>query len=305
MEKLKRKMSDFHVPVLLKESVDQLITNVDGVYVDVTFGGGGHSQEILNRLSAKGSLIVFDQDGETVGNRIEDKRITYIDSNFRYLYRYWKWLGVGLVDGVLADLGVSSHQFDTDYRGFSFRFDAELDMRMNESSDRTAADILSEYSEERLQSIFSRYGEIRNSKKLARVIVEEGRTSPIISTTQLNKILDDLKVGERNKYFAQVYQALRIEVNEEMDCLQELLEGILRVVKVEGRIVAISYHSLEDRMVKRFLKSGSIDGVIPKDDYGRSLSKIKMLGKIILPTEEEQEINARSRSAKMRVGLMI
>jgi len=295
-------MSDFHVPVLLLESVDQLVQNIDGIYVDVTFGGGGHSREILSRLSAKGSLIVFDQDGETVENRIDDKRITYVDANFRYLYRYWKWLGVSKVDGVLADLGVSSHQFDAAYRGFSFRFDSELDMRMNGASELTAAGILSSYSEKQLQDIFSRYGEIRNAKKLARVLVERGGVQEVSTTGQLNDILDEVVVGERNKYFAQVYQSLRIEVNEEMDSLKEMLEGVLRILKESGRLVAISYHSLEDRMVKRFLKSGSVDGVVEKDDYGRSLAKMKMLGKIILPNEEEQKINSRSKSAKMRVG---
>lgn len=298
-------MNEFHVPVLGKESVDQLVINADGIYVDVTFGGGGHSQLILNRLSAKGTLIVFDQDGETVGNRIEDERITYVDSNFRYLYRYWKWLGVPKVDGILADLGVSSHQFDTDYRGFSYRFHSELDMRMNTESSLTAAKILASYSEESMQDVFSRYGEVRNSRKLARVIAEERKRTAIMMTGQLNDILENIRVGEKSKYFAQVYQALRIEVNEEMDSLREMLEATLKIVRREGRIVTISYHSLEDRMVKRFLKSGSTDGIIPKDDYGRSLSKVKMLGKFTLPTEEEQQNNSRSKSAKMRVGVLI
>lgn len=295
-------MSEFHVPVLLKESVDRLVKNSDGIYVDVTFGGGGHSQEILNRLSAKGSLIVFDQDGEAGQNRIEDERITFVKANFRYLYRFWKWMDVAEVDGVLADLGVSSHQFDTDYRGFSFRFEAELDMRMNDESSFTAADVLMNYSEGDLQNVFSKYGEVRNSRNLARAIIERRNSGWIKKTSQLNVILDAQKVGDRNKYFAQVYQALRIEVNEEMSCLEEMLQGTERILKPGGSLVAISYHSLEDRLVKRFLKSGSVDGVMPKDDFGRSLAKMKMKGKIILPTEEEQEINTRSRSAKMRVG---
>ena len=290
------------MPVLLRESVDELVQNKNGIYVDVTFGGGGHSQEILNRLGAKGSLIVFDQDGEAERNRIEDERITFVKANFRFLYRFWKWLDVGAVDGVLADLGVSSHQFDTDYRGFSFRFDADLDMRMNNDSSFTAAELLATYSREAMQSVFSRYGEVRNSKKLASVIFESRTAGSIDTTTQLNDLLEEIKVGDRNKYFAQVYQALRIEVNEEMDCLGEMLEGAERILKVGGKMVAISYHSLEDRMVKRFLKTGSIDGVEEKDDYGRSLASMKMIKKIILPSEEEQNINTRSRSAKMRVG---
>ncbi len=295
-------MSDFHVPVLLRESVDELVQNKNGIYVDVTFGGGGHSQEILNRLGAKGSLIVFDQDGEAERNRIEDERITFVKANFRFLYRFWKWLDVGAVDGVLADLGVSSHQFDTDYRGFSFRFDADLDMRMNSDSSFTAAELLATYSREAMQSVFSRYGEVRNSKKLASMIFERRTAGSIDTTNQLNDLLEEIKVGDRNRYFAQVYQALRIEVNEEMDCLGEMLEGVERILKVGGKMVAISYHSLEDRMVKRFLKTGSIDGVEEKDDYGRSLASMKMIKKIILPSEEEQNINTRSRSAKMRVG---
>lgn len=295
-------MSDFHIPVLLRESVDQLVTNKDGVYVDVTFGGGGHSREILSRLSAKGRLIVFDQDGEAKENRIEDERVTFVASNFRYLYRYWKWLAIGDVDGVLADLGVSSHQFDAGYRGFSFRYDAELDMRMNENSNLTAAIVLARYSQKQLQEIFSKYGEVRNSKKLSFRIVDQREVMQVATTSQLNHILEELMVGERNKYFAQVYQALRIEVNQEMESLEEMLMGVKRVLKAKGRFVGISYHSLEDRMVKRFLKSGFVDGKIPKDDYGRSLAEMKMLGKIILPSEEEQNRNSRSKSAKMRVG---
>ena len=201
-------MSDFHIPVLLRESVDQLVTNKDGVYVDVTFGGGGHSREILSRLSAKGRLIVFDQDGEAKENRIEDERVTFVASNFRYLYRYWKWLAIGDVDGVLADLGVSSHQFDAGYRGFSFRYDAELDMRMNENSNLTAAIVLARYSQKQLQEIFSKYGEVRNSKKLSFRIVDQREVMQVATTSQLNHILEELMVGERNKYFAQVYHCL-------------------------------------------------------------------------------------------------
>jgi len=296
-------MSDYHVSVLLKESVEKLITDKEGVYVDVTYGGGGHAREILNNLGPKGVLIVFDQDGEAAANGIDDSRIVFVKSNFRYLYRYWKWLGFPKVDGVLADLGVSSHQFDADYRGFSYRFDAALDMRMNEESLQTAEDILLTYTQEDLQVMFSKYGEIQNSKTLARVIVEKRRmVNAFASTKMLNRVLEDLKVGDRNKYLAQVYQALRIEVNDEFNALGDMLEDTVKVMKVGGKLVVLSYHSLEDRIVKRFMKSGSLDGKVRKDDFGRSLSKIKMLGKIVIPDQNEQEINSRSKSAKMRVA---
>ena len=296
-------MAEYHVPVLLKESVDALVIDKDGIYVDVTFGGGGHSREILNRLSAKGRLIVFDQDGEAEENRLEDERLIFIKSNFRHLYRYWRWLDVPKVSGILADLGVSSHQFDVDYRGFSYRFEADLDMRMNENSELTAALILNKYEEGDLVSVFSEYGEVRNSKKLARVICELRKQQGGIQTTQdLNQILASVMIGERSKYFSQVYQALRIEVNDEMGSLKEMFEGALRILDKKSRLVVISYHSLEDRIAKRFIRSGSVDGVIPKDDYGRSLAEMKNIGKMILPNEEEQRINSRSRSAKLRVG---
>ncbi len=295
-------MSDYHIPVLLHESIDKLVINPNGVYVDVTFGGGGHSQEILNRLSAKGRLMVFDQDGEAGHNSIQDDRLIFIPANFRFLYRYWKWTQLDKVDGILADLGVSSHQFDVDYRGFSYRYSSELDMRMNQHSSLTAQDVLAYYSHEELTHIFSRYGEVRNSKKLARVIIENREAREIVSTSQLNEILQSIIVGDRNKYMAQVYQALRIEVNNEIQCLEELLMDSLRVMKVEARFVVISYHSLEDRLVKRFFKSGKLDGQIPKDDYGHSISLMKQIGKLIIPTIEEQERNPRSKSAKMRVG---
>jgi len=218
------------------------------------------------------------------------------------LYRYWKWTQLDKVDGILADLGVSSHQFDVDYRGFSYRYSSELDMRMNQHSSLTAQDVLAYYSHEELTHIFSRYGEVRNSKKLARVIIENREAREIVSTSQLNEILQSIIVGDRNKYMAQVYQALRIEVNNEIQCLEELLMDSLRVMKVEARFVVISYHSLEDRLVKRFFKSGKLDGQIPKDDYGHSISLMKQIGKLIIPTIEEQERNPRSKSAKMRVG---
>ena len=301
-----RTMSEYHKPVLLKETIDALVKKSDGIYIDVTYGGGGHSKEILKNLDANGHLIVFDQDGEAEENIVDDPRMTFVKSNFRYLYKFWKWLDIDRVDGVFADLGVSSHQFDADYRGFSYRFDAELDMRMNENMNLTAKDILATYTMEQLQNVFSRYGEIRNSKTLAKEIVD-GRNKGlyIISTKDLNLILDRLRIGNYNKYFAQVYQALRMEVNDEMAALEEMLNGSLRILKPAGRLVVISYHSLEDRIVKRFVKSGNADGTVDRDAYGRSLAKMKVGSKIIEPTQEEQRINARSRSAKMRIGIRI
>ncbi|MBT8190569.1 MAG: 16S rRNA (cytosine(1402)-N(4))-methyltransferase RsmH [Saprospiraceae bacterium] len=299
-------MSEFHDPVLLRESVDALVQNADGLYMDLTFGGGGHSKEILERLSPKGGLIVFDQDVESGRNIIKDERLVSVKANFRYLYRFWKWLEIDKVDGILADLGVSSHQFDADYRGFSYRYEAPLDMRMNEESELTAADLLNNYSSRELQDIFSRYGEVRNAKTLAGAIVSYREdVRKIESTFEFNKILEKLAFGDRIRYFSQVYQALRIEVNHELEALEDMLEDSLKVMKTGGRLVVISYHSLEDRIVKRFIKTGSVKGELKKDDYGRVLSGIRALGKLILPTEEEQKINSRSRSAKMRIGLKI
>ena len=299
-------MNEFHVPVLLKTSIDQLVGNTDGIYVDLTFGGGGHSKEIIERLSSKGSLIVFDQDGESKSDILGDKRIISIKANFRYLYRFWKWLNIDKVDGILADLGVSSHQFDTDYRGFSYRFESELDMRMNQESEITAQDVLNSYSAAALQDIFSRYGEIRNSKTLAQAIVNfRTQRREIRTTTELNGLLSNLAFGDKIKYYSQVYQALRIEVNDEMGALKDVLKDSLKILKSGGRLVVISYHSLEDRLVKRFIKSGSISGDIEKDDFGKPLNQIKVKEKLILPGKEEQKINSRSRSAKMRVGLKI
>ncbi len=296
-------MSSYHDPVLLRESVDALITSPEGTYIDLTFGGGGHSREILNNLTSKGRLIAFDQDEDAERNLLHDERLIFLKSNFRHLYRYWKWLGIEKVDGVLGDLGVSSFQFDEAQRGFSFRFDADLDMRMNKSYKNTAADILMRYERNELQDMFSRYGEIRNAKTLASEIMrlrESGEE--IVSSFRFNQILDRLRVGDRNKYFAQVYQALRIELNEEMLSLEEVLEACVKILKPGGRIVMISYHSLEDRLVKKFFRSGNAEGRIEKDMYGQSLSSLKQLGKIVIPDNEEQKRNPRSRSAKMRVA---
>ena len=299
-------MSEYHVPVLLSESVGALQIDPDGTYIDVTYGGGGHSECILEKLSSKGRLIAFDQDVQAKDNIIKDDRLIFVESNFRYIYRYWKWMDIDQVDGVLADLGVSSHQIDEKSRGFSYRFDNDLDMRMNTQAKFTAFDVLGKYAQRELADIFSKYGEVRNSKTLATEIVRHRNTgSTISSTSELNAILDKVGKGDKVKYYSQVYQALRMEVNDEMGALRELLEGSLRVLKKGGRLVFISYHSLEDRLVKRFFRSGNVDGKEEKDMYGRSLSKIKNVGKLILPSAEELNRNNRARSAKMRVGVKL
>jgi len=296
-------MSDYHEPVLLKASIDYLLGDPNGIYVDVTFGGGGHSREILSRLTSKGKLVVFDQDDDARKNSIEDARLEFVESNFRYIYRFWKWLDLPQVDGVLADLGVSSHQFDVESRGFSYRFDALLDMRMNQMSEKTAADILNNYDAHQLKQIFSRYGELRNAGQLARKIVAYRSTGNSFETSrQLNALLDQARIGDKHKYYAQVYQALRIEVNDEIGALKEMLQGAFRILKPGGRLVVMSYHSLEDRIVKRFFKSGNFEGHVEKDLYGRSLVKIKAVNGLIVPDETERSQNARSRSAKMRIA---
>lgn len=296
-------MSEYHNAVLLKESVDALCINESGIYIDVTYGGGGHSEEILKRLGSKGKLLAFDQDVEARKNVKSDERLIFLPSNFRYIYKFWRWLKIDKIDGILADLGVSSHQFDEGGRGFSYRFDALLDMRMNEESMKKASDILMNYSSEELQAVFSKYGEVRNSRKLASRIVEERKRGRNLTTSfSFNNLLDEVCIGDKMKYYSQVYQALRIEVNEEMEALSEMLGGGIRVLKKGGRFVAISYHSLEDRLVKRFFKAGNQEGVVEKDEYGRSLAPMKMIGKLIVPSDEEQKLNIRSRSAKMRVA---
>ncbi len=299
-------MTDYHVPVLLDESIDALRIVPDGVYIDVTYGGGGHAKKIIEKLSDKGRLIVFDQDGDAKDNVINDKRLIFVKSNFRYLYRYWRWLDVGRVDGVLADLGVSSHQIDDAERGFSHRYEADLDMRMNEDMPLTAKKILATYGYDELLRIFSKYGEIKNSKTLASSIIDKRMAHQNIgSSVEFNALVGAVFVGDRSRYLSQVYQALRIEVNDELGALEDLLIAGLSVLKVGGRMVFISYHSLEDRMVKRFFKTGEISGKERKDEYGRSLSKIKSEKKLILPSEEEVRRNTRSRSAKMRIGVKI
>ena len=296
----------YHKPVLLKESVDALVNNPDGVYVDVTFGGGGHSREILSRLSEKGRLFSFDQDSDALNNAIEDPRFTLINQNFRFLENSLLIYGVAQVDGVLGDLGVSSHQFDKAERGFSIRSDAPLDMRMNKMQDIDAYKVVNEYDEEALADIFYYYGELREARKLAREIVNKRKSADIKTTEDLKKVFSYVPAHKSNKFFAQVFQAIRIEVNQELDALKEMLVQSSNVLKKDGRLVIISYHSLEDRLVKKFLKNGMFEGEPERDVYG-NYQKIFELPyrKAIVPTEEEIEDNSRARSAKMRVGIKL
>ena len=296
----------YHKPVLLKESVDALVNNPDGVYVDVTFGGGGHSREILSRLSEKGRLFSFDQDSDALNNAIEDSRFTLINQNFRFLENSLLMYGVAQVDGVLGDLGVSSHQFDKAERGFSIRSDAPLDMRMNKMQDIDAYKVVNEYDEEALADIFYYYGELREARKLAREIVNKRKSVDIKTTEDLKKVFSYVPAHKSNKFFAQVFQAIRIEVNQELDALKEMLVQSSNVLKKDGRLVIISYHSLEDRLVKKFLKNGMFEGEPERDVYGNYQKVFELpYRKAIVPTEEEIEDNSRARSAKMRVGIKL
>ena len=297
-------MSQYHTPVLLDESISALISNPQGIYADVTFGGGGHTAAILSRLSASGKVIAFDRDMDAIeASPIKDKRLSLIHNNFRFIENYAALHGVQF-DGILADLGVSSHQFDTPERGFSFRFDAPLDMRMNTAASRTAADLLNEETPERLEQILRLYGEVDGSGKMARLIAEARAQEPIRTSGQLDAaIARMLPKGAEHKVLAKVYQALRIEVNQEMRSLEKFLDGAARSLKPGGRLVVITYHSLEDRMVKNFIKSGNVAGEETKDLYGRSISPLEAVGrKPILPAEEEIAANTRARSAKLRVA---
>ena len=336
-------MYEYHKPVLLKESVDALISSPDGIYADATFGGGGHSSEILSRLSDKGRLIAFDRDADAVERAFDDPRFCLIHNNFRFIHNFtlfdqwkkdrsdlensgekwredgtdtengenrWREEGTGLeknvgLDGVLADLGVSSHQFDTAERGFSFRYDAPLDMRMNTQAELTAADVVNNYEAEDLERIFRIYGEVDNSRKLTQLIIKQRAICPIETTGQLDKAIEEAtpKFAE-HKYLAKVYQALRIEVNQEMRSLEKFLEGAAKSLKSGGRLVVITYHSLEDRMVKNFIKSGRVDGVLEKDVFGKSREPFEAVNrKPILPSEEEIAGNTRARSAKLRIAV--
>lgn len=291
-----------HIPVMLDEVVDALQINPDGVYVDATFGGGGHSRAILEQLSPKGRLIGFDHDADAWQNAIQDKRFSLVQENFRYLYHFLDYLNILPVDGILADLGVSSHQFDTAERGFSIRFDAPLDMRMDQRLERNAADILNTYSEQDLQRIFEQYGQVRNARTLANLIVARRAHTPLRSIAEFKKMLEPLTRGNPNKYLAQVFQAIRIEVNEEMEALDEFLQATARSLKPGGILAVITFHSLEDRMVKQFIKQGTNRNEAT-DVFGRSLVKPKFRALAdLVPTEKELKINNRSRSARLRLA---
>ena len=293
----------YHRPVLLKESVDALVHNPNGVYVDVTFGGGGHSSEILSRLSGKGRLYSFDQDLDALNNTIDDSRFTLINQNFRFLENSLLMYGITKVDGILGDLGVSSHQFDEAVRGFSIRSDAPLDMRMNALQTVNAQMVVNDYDEERLADILYYYGELREARKLAREVVHYRKNKKIETTEELKKVFSYIPVHKSNKFFAQIFQAIRIEVNQELDALKEMLEQALRILNEGGALVVISYHSLEDRLVKKFLKNGMFEGEPEKDIYGNFHKPFKLMqSKAIIPTDEEITENSRARSAKMRVG---
>ena len=295
---------EYHNPVLLKETVDGLAIRPDGIYVDVTFGGGGHSREILKRLGPHGKLFAFDQDEDAWKNTIDDDRFTLVPENFRYIKRFLRFHGVRKVDGILADLGVSSHQFDEAERGFSTRFEAKLDMRMSRQNDWDAYRVINEYDEELLKQMFLNYGELKQAPALARTIVEARSKKPIQTTIELKAVLAKyLPAHLSNKILAQIYQAIRIEVNQEMDVLEKFLLQTADVLKPEGRLVVMSYHSLEDRLVKNYMKRGNLDGSIEKDFFGNVLKPFEEVNrKPILPTEEEIARNSRARSAKLRIA---
>lgn len=298
-------MSGYHTPVLLEKSVTALVGDPSGIYADATFGGGGHSREILSRLSGEGRLIAFDRDRDALANKPDDKRITLIHNNFRFIHNFLLYEGYTEgIDGIIADLGVSSHQFDTPERGFSFRYDARLDMRMDTGSGVTAADIVNSRPKEELEKIFRLYGEVENSGRIAGLICSAREKSPVETTGDLEKAIDSaLPQFARHKALAKIYQALRIEVNQEMRSLEKFLYGAAESLKPGGRLVVITYHSLEDRMVKNFIRSGNIDGKEEKDLFGRSLAPLKAVNrKPEVPEEEEIQANTRARSAKLRVA---
>lgn len=293
----------YHNAVLLFESVDGLNIKPDGVYVDVTFGGGGHSREILNRLGAEGKLFAFDQDKDALLNEIDDDRFTLIPENFRFVQRFLRLHGIKSVDGILADLGVSSHQFDSAQRGFSTRFDADLDMRMNTDDSISALEVINDYKEKELSQVFFQYGELRNSKALAKEIVLARAESPIRTSFQLKEVLRKfLPKPKEHKILAQIFQAVRIEVNQEMQVLKEFLLQTPELLNEKGRMSIISYHSLEDRLAKRFIQFGIFEGEPEKDFYGNMTVPLKKVGKLILPSVQEIKINNRARSAKLRIA---
>ncbi len=294
---------EYHNPVLLKETVDGLNIKENGVYVDVTFGGGGHSREILNRLGENGRLYAFDQDPDALKNTIDDPRFQLIHENFRYLKRFLRFHGVKEVDGVLGDFGVSSHQFDVAERGFSTRFDADLDMRMNQQSRLSAYHVVNEYDESDLRRVLKDYGELRQAPIMAREIVHQRNQKEIKTSSDLKDVLKRfLNHKKENKVLAQIYQAIRIEVNQEIEVLKEFLEQVPEVLKKGGRLSVISYHSLEDRLVKRFIRNGMFEGEPERDMFGNFEVPMKKIGGLIVPSREEIEMNSRARSAKLRIA---
>jgi 16S rRNA (cytosine1402-N4)-methyltransferase len=298
-------MSEYHTSVLLDESVTALVGSADGVYADATFGGGGHTSEILSRLSINGRVLAFDRDSDAIANKPDDSRLTLIRSDFRWIHNHVIYQGYkDGIDGVLADLGVSSHQFDTAERGFSFRYEAPLDMRMNQEAEKTAADIVNGYEHEDLEKILRLYGEVDNSRKIAQLICKARESSQILTTGELGKAIESaLPKFAEHKFLAKVYQALRIEVNQEMKSLEKFLSGAAASLKPGGKLVVITYHSLEDRMVKNFIKAGNIDGKVEKDFFGNATAPLKAVNKKpILPQEEEIAANTRARSAKLRIA---
>lgn len=306
-------MSEYHTPVLLTESVSALVTNPDGCYVDATYGGGGHTAEILSRLSGRGRVLAFDRDSDALRNRIADPRLTLVHNNFRFIGNFLAWQAYkdgakvppkAEADGILADLGVSSHQFDTAERGFSFRYDAPLDMRMNRQASFTAADLLNRYSREELERVLGRYGEVEKAGVLSRLLCEAREKHPLLTTGDLAAALAPvLPKFAAHKYLAKVYQALRIEVNGELDALEKLLAAAAGALRTGGRLVVITYHSLEDRLVKNFMKAGNAEGRVEKDFYGHPLSPFRVLGgKPVTPAEAEIAANTRARSARLRVA---
>ena len=294
----------YHVPVLLDESINGLNLHPDGVYIDVTFGGGGHSREILRRLPQGSRLFSFDQDADAERNNVDDDRFTFVRSNFRYLKNWMRYYEIDHIDGLLADLGVSSHHFDDESRGFSFRFDAPLDMRMNKRADKTAADIVAEYDEEALADIFYLYGELKNSRRIASALVKARQQHAIATTQDFLHVVEPFFKREREKKdMARLFQALRIEVNHEMEALKEMLAAATQLLAPGGRLSVITYHSLEDRIVKNVMKTGNAEGKMIQDFYGRIETPYRLVNnKVIVPTDEEQQRNPRSRSAKLRIA---
>lgn len=294
----------YHIPALLEECMEGLDIKPDGTYVDVTFGGGGHSREILNRLGGNGHLYSFDQDEDAQRNIVDDSRFTFVYSNFKYIKNFMRYHGVDGVDGILADLGVSFHHFDDSERGFSFRFDAPLDMRMNKKARMSAADILATYDDRKLTQIFSLYGELRNAHRIATAIIARRDKGGVKTTGELLEVVSPfINRKQEKKELAQLFQALRIEVNNEMDALRTMLQQAAELLNPGGRLVVITYHSLEDRIVKNFIKTGNVEGVMEKDFFGRVTTPLRAVNnKVIVPTEEEVERNPRARSAKLRIA---